>query len=145
MNVPDHRHISNGSVITLSGYCDQPYIVRNDDNSWTCLMTTGTVREGQQGQHIVAVRTHDQGRTWSEPVTIEPPDGPEASWAMPFRTPFGRTYAFYTYNADNLRTVLADEEFYRNRVDTLGKYAFKFSDDDGQPGRSDGTLSRLER
>jgi len=137
MNIPDTRHISNGLTITSSGYADQPYVVRNDDGSWTCLMTTGSGREGQQGQHIVAARTLDQGQTWSEPVAIEPPDGPEASWVLPFRTPYGRTYAFYTYNADNLRTVLADERFYINRVDSLGKYAFKYSDDDGRTWSKD--------
>jgi len=137
MNIPDPRHIDNGLTITSSGYSDQPYVIRNDDGSWTCLMTTGSGREGQHGQHIIAVRTLDQGRTWSEPVAIEPPDGPEASWVLPFRTPYGRTYAFYTYNADNLRTVLADEEFYVSRVDTLGKYAFKYSDDDGRTWSKD--------
>jgi len=137
MNIPDSRHISNGLTITSSGYSDQPYVVRNDDGSWTCLMTTGSAREGQHGQHIIAVRSLDQGQTWTEPVEIEPPDGPEASWVLPFRTLFGRTYAFYTYNADNLRTVLADEEFCVKRVDTLGKYAFKYSDDDGRTWSKD--------
>ncbi len=137
VKIPDPRHIENGREITSSGYSDQPYVVVNDDGSWTCLMTTGAGREGQHGQHVVAVRTDDQGRTWSEPVAIEPPDGPEASWVMPYRTPYGRIYAFYTYNAENMRTVIADDDFYKARVDTLGEYAFKYSDDDGRTWSQD--------
>ena len=132
MLISDPRHIENGREIASSGYSDQPYVVVNDDGSWTCLMTTGTGREGQHGQHIVAVRTEDQGRTWSEPVAIEPPEGQEASWIMPYRTPYGRIYAFYTYNAENMRSVIADDDYYQARVDTLGEYAFKYSDDDGK-------------
>ena len=103
MNIPDPRHIDNGLTITSSGYSDQPYVIRNDDGSWTCLMTTGSGREGQHGQHIIAVRTLDQGRTWSEPVAIEPPDGPEASWVL--RS--GRPMAVPTPSTPTMRTTFA--------------------------------------
>jgi hypothetical protein len=65
-------------------------------------------------------------------VDIEPAEGPEASWAMPYLTDYGRIYVFYTYNADNLREVNASTEYARKRVDTLGEYALKYSDDGGQ-------------
>ena len=132
---PDPRHIVNGREIASSGYCDQPYVIKNEDSTWTCVMTTGKGREGQRGQHVVAIRTSDQGKTWSKPVDIEPADCPEASWAMPLKVPSGRIYAFYTYNSQNLRQVITDADapfYYRNRVDSLGDYVFKYSDDNGQ-------------
>jgi hypothetical protein len=95
-------------------------------------MTTGRGQEGSNGQHIVATCSTDNGRTWTRLVDIEPADGPEASWAMPLITPNGRIYVFYTYNAQNLREVLADTDYARRRVDTLGEYAYKVSDDSGQ-------------
>jgi hypothetical protein len=52
---------------------------------------------------------------------------------MPLKVPGGRVYVFYTYNADNLRAVPAgNSEQINRRVDTLGKYVFKFSDDGGR-------------
>jgi hypothetical protein len=95
-------------------------------------MTTGAGHEGAGGQHIVSTRSRDKGKTWSDLVDIEPAYGPEASWAMPFLTPSGRVYVFYTYNADNIRSVIADTEYARKRVDTLGEYALKYSDDGGR-------------
>lgn len=47
---------------------------------------------------------------------------------MPYLTDYGRVYVFYTYNAANLREVIGGG----NRVDTLGEYAFKYSDDGGK-------------
>lgn len=129
----DERDIANGSMIPSEGYCDQPYVAKLSDGTWLCVMTTGQGHEGHQGQHIVSCRSTNLGRTWSNLVDIEPADGPEASWAMPFVTPTGRVYVFYTYNARNLRAVLSgdtDGAFIR-RVDTLGEYAFKYSDDGG--------------
>lgn len=128
----DPRNISDGFEIPSEGYCDQPYIVKTRDGAWLCVMTTGRGREGQQGQHIVATRSRDRGRTWSDPVDIEPSDGPEASWAMPYITRYGRVYVFYTYNTQNLREVAFGNGEICNRVDTLGDYAFKFSEDGGQ-------------
>lgn len=124
--------IASGREIPSEGYCDQPYVVTRPSGEWLCTMTTGRAREGSRGQHVVAIRTGDRGRTWSEPVDIEPADGPEASWVMPFITPSGRVYAFYTYNAADLREVIADTEYARHRVDTLGEYAFRYSDDGGR-------------
>lgn len=136
MNMPsdDPRRLGNGRIIpSLAGYCDQPYVVRLRDGVWLCVMTTGTGEEGQPGQRIVAMRSADQGVTWSAMVDIQPPDGREASWVMPFLTPYGRVYAFYTFNRDNLRRVATDpgHEACATRVDTLGVFAFRWSDDGG--------------
>jgi len=129
----DLRNITTGRVIPAEGYADQPYVVVTRDGRWLCVLTTGRGAEGQSGQHIIATISRDQGRTWSRPVDIEPAGGPEASWAMPLVVPGGRVYVFYTYNADNLRRVPdAAPENVARRVDTLGRYVFKYSDDHGR-------------
>ena len=130
--VPPPVEVETGWVIPSEGYCDQPYVVRLPDGTWLCTMTTGKGAEGATGQHVVSTRSGDRGQTWEPLVDIEPADGPEASWVMPFLTPGGRVYAFYTYNAANLREVIADNDYARRRVDTLGEYAFKHSDDGGR-------------
>lgn len=129
----DSRNIRTGRPIPDEGYCDQPYVVITDDGQWLCVMTTGQGVEGQPGQHVVAARSADRGATWSELIPIEPATGPEASWAMPLKVPGGRVYVFYTYNADNLRLAPGGNSPGTNRrVDTLGKYVYKYSDDHGK-------------
>ena len=119
------------SEIPSEGYCDQPYAVVNQRGEWVVVMTTGRGVEGEPGQHIVSTLSRDRGRTWGPLVDVEPPDGPEASWATCAMIPSGRIFVFYTYNADNLRQVLAEDGQYLKRVDTLGKLVFKYSDDGG--------------
>ena len=123
--------ITTGTEIPSEGYCDQPYVVKLSDNTWLCTMTTGKGHEGQSGQHVVSCRSTNRGKTWTPLTDIESADGPEASWVMPYLTGYGRVYAFYTYNAKNMREVKAKTEYARKRVDTLGEYAFKYSDDGG--------------
>lgn len=129
---PPAIDIATGYEIPSEGYCDQPYVVKLSDGTWLCTMTTGKGHEGQGGQHIVSCRSSDRGKTWEALVDIEPSDGPEASWAMPFLTAYGRVYVFYTYNAKNMREVIASTAHARRRVDTLGEYALKYSDDGGK-------------
>ena len=124
----DPRNLRTGSRIPDQGYCDQPYTVITKDGNWLSTMTTGPGREGDRGQHIVATISQDHGATWSEPIDIEPSDGPEASWVMPLVTPSGRVYGFYTYNGDNVRTW-KDKPI---RTDTVGWYCYKYSDDNGR-------------
>ena len=134
--IPDPRHLNNGWQIPSEGYCDQPYVVKTDDGAWLCIMTTGAGHEGATGQHVVSTRSTDCGRTWSELVDVEPADGPEASYAVLLKVPSGRIYAFYNHNTDNVRRVKADNppfgDGYCNRVDSLGHYVFKYSDDHGR-------------
>ncbi|MEY3285207.1 MAG: hypothetical protein RIR86_3220 [Acidobacteriota bacterium] len=132
----DIRNIKTGHVIPDEGYSDQPYVVITNDGAWLCVMTTGKGIEGEGGQHIVAVISRDKGRTWSAPIDIEPATGYEASWVVPFKTDYGRVYAFYTYNKSNIREVPNAASFGK-RVDTLGVYAFKYSDDHGQTWSKD--------
>jgi hypothetical protein len=129
--VADPRHIANGRIIPSEGYADQPYIVKTG-NAWLCVMTTGRGVEGAAGQHVIALRSTDQGRTWSKPIDIEPADGPEASYAVLLLVPSGRVYAFYNHNSDNVREVRREDSGVYQRVDSLGHYVFKFSDDGGR-------------
>jgi hypothetical protein len=130
--VLDPRHISNGWNIPSEGYADQPYIVGTDDGAWLCVMTTGAGIEGALGQHVVSMRSTDQGRTWSDIVPIEPSDGPEASYAVLLKVPGGRIYVFYNHNTDNVREVKREDQGVIARVDSLGHYVFKYSDDHGR-------------
>ena len=136
---PDPRWIENGLLIPSEAYADQPYIVETDDGAWLCAVTTGPGHEGQTGQHVVSRRSTDHGQTWSDPVDIEPSDGPEASYAVLLKTHFGRVYCFYNYNLANRRELLyEDGKTVCSRVDSLGQYVFRFSDDHGlswSPGR----------
>jgi len=129
---PPAIDITTGDEIPSEGYCDQPYVVKLPDGTWLCTMTTGEGHEGSTGQHIVSCRSSDRGKTWEPHVDIEPSDGPEASWVMPYLTRYGRVYVFYTYNAENRREVIASTAPASRRVDTLGKYALKYSDDGGK-------------
>ena len=109
----DPRNIRNGLVIPTETYSDQPYVVHTGDGAWLCVVTTGVGHEGQSGQHVVTLRSADQGKTWSTPVDVEPADGPEASYAVLLKAPpgtpqAGRIFCFYNHNTDNVREVIAD-------------------------------------
>jgi hypothetical protein len=130
--VPDPRHISNGWTIPSEGYADQPYIAKTDDGAWLCVMTTGPGREGAAGQHVISMRSADRGRSWSPPVPIEPADGPETSYAVLLKVPSGRIYAFYNHNTDRVREVKREDKGVYKRVDSLGHYVFKYTDDHGR-------------
>jgi len=132
----DLRHIRAGREIPTEIYSDQPYIAQTGDGAWLCVVTTGAGREGETGQHVVTMRSDDQGRSWSRPVDVEPADGPEASYAVLLAAPSGRIFCFYNHNTDNLRAVRADDPPYAGglcwRVDSLGHFVFKYSDDHGR-------------
>jgi len=125
----DWRDVANGLPIYEHGYCDQPYVVTLEDGTWVCVFTTNSGHEGDPSQYAVATRSSDRGQSWSEPVPIEPPDGPEASWAVPLLTDFGRVYAFYTFNGDDIRHHPDDGR--EIRADMLGWHAYRYSDDGG--------------
>lgn len=137
----DWRNLENAiAEIPSEGYCDQPYAVINRQGEWVVVMTTGAGREGQPGQHVVATISKDHGKTWSRRIDIEPASGPEASWVTPFLAPNGRIYAFYTYNADNMREVLNSKGKPIKRMDTMGRLAMKHSDDGGYTWSKDRTF-----
>jgi hypothetical protein len=131
-SVADPRHISLGRIIPGKGYADQPYIVQTDDGAWLCVMTTGSGREGEPGQTVMSMRSKDQGRTWDSGVPLEPITGPEASYAVLLKVPGSRIYAFYNHNTDNVREVKREDKAVYKRVDSLGHYVFKYTDDHGR-------------
>ncbi len=134
--IPDWRNIENGLEIPAKYYADQPYLLKADDGAWVCVVTTNIAEEGKPGQCIISTRSMDMGKTWSEPVLIEDCDGREASYAVIYKTPYGRIYVFYNHNTDNIRKVKADNppyiDGYCYRVDSLGYFVFKYSDDNGK-------------
>ena len=130
--VNDPRHISNGHTIPGEDYCDQPYVVKTGDGAWLCVMTTARGAEGAASQHVITTRSTDQGRTWSAPVDVEPPGVREASYAVLQKALSGRVYVFYNYNRDNVREVKREDGGVYSRVDSLGAFVFKFSDDHGR-------------
>lgn len=85
---------------------------------------------------MLSQRSCDKGITWENAVDVEPADGPESSYSVLLKIPSGRIYCFYNHNTDNLRQVKADNPPYENglcdRVDSLGYFVFKYSDDYGK-------------
>lgn len=136
----DWRNIYHGEEIPSGGYADMPLVVTLNDGSWLCVMTTGPGEEGNAGQHIVSTRSNDRGQTWSDLVAIEPSidePGHESSWVVPFHvehqgnSEFGRVYAFYVHNGERVTEVPGREDDLRYRVDKIGWYLYRFSDDAG--------------
>lgn len=132
----DWRDIKNGMVIPDESYSDQPYIVKTNDGAWLCVMTTGSGHEGVLGQHIISLRSLDQGKTWIDKCDVEPGEGVEASYAVLLKGPSGRVFVFYNHNTDNIREIKGDNPPYINgivkRVDSQGYFVFKYSDDNGK-------------
>ena len=132
----DWRNIEDGWVIPDESYSDQPYIVKTNDGAWLCAMTTGSGHEGQSGQHIISLRSIDQGKTWIDKQDVEPGSGIEASYAVLLKAPSGRIFVFYNHNTDNVREIIGDDPPYKNsivrRVDSQGYFVFKYSDDHGK-------------
>lgn len=125
----DWRNIINAvSIIPDENYCDQPYVVKAKNGDWVSIITTGSGSESQQGQHIVASISKDKGNTWSPLIDIESSKDPASSWGIPYITPFGRIYVFYTFNGDTINTLM-DKPLKHNSE--LGWYCFKYSDDNG--------------
>ena len=133
----DNRNITAGLEIPTITYSDQPYIVKTEDGVWLCCVTTGVGREGEPGQIVTTMRSTDRGHSWSAPIAVEPAGGPEASWAVLLKISGGRIYIFYVHNSDNVREVAADPgpwfpDGKCTRVDSLGYFVYKFSDDGGR-------------
>jgi len=129
----DWRLLDNGSRIPAEHYADQPYIVKTDDGGWLCCVTTGSGAEGASGQHIATCRSTDQGKTWGDPVSVEEPGDVENSYAVMLKAPSGRIFVFYNRNTDDIREIEDHQHTWKiTRVDCLGDFVFKYSDDHGR-------------
>ncbi|MBN2853255.1 MAG: exo-alpha-sialidase [Clostridia bacterium] len=131
----DWRNIETGMEIPSLHYSDQPFVIKNNENILLCCMTTGIGDEGVSGQKVMTMRSSDLGKTWKEMRSMEEDGAPENSYSVLLKTSFGRVYCFYNFNKDNIRRVKADNppftDGYCYRVDSLGYYAFRYSDDFG--------------
>jgi hypothetical protein len=143
MQKTDWRNIINGLEIPTVSYSDQPFVVKTDDGAWLCCVTTGNGHEGAPGQHVSTKRSTDQGKTWSKPVPVEVPGDVENSYAVMLKVPpvakalggrpSGRIYIFYNHNTDNVREAKCHNgKDVFSRVDSLGHFVFKYSDDHGK-------------
>ena len=129
----DWRYLPNRRVIIGDGYADQPYLLKTDDGAWLCCVTVSGKTEGAADQHVQTLRSLDQGRTWAPPVRVEPNEGLENSYAVMLKTSTGRIFLFYNHNTDNVREILShDRKQTFQRVDSLGHYVFRYSDDHGK-------------
>ncbi|MFO7637183.1 MAG: hypothetical protein R6W96_07725 [Clostridia bacterium] len=132
----DWRNIREGLPIPSLSYCDQPYFLKTSDGCWLLSLTTGGGEEGWQGQRVCTMRSRDRGRTWEDIRWMEDDDAPENSYAVLLRTYFGRVYCLYNFNSANIRRIPADNPPYNDgfctRVDSLGAYVFRYSDDHGK-------------
>lgn len=132
-NNGDWRNIENAlSVIPDENYADQPYVVIADNGDWVCVLTTGPGTESQNGQHMVATISQDKGKSWTPLIDIESSDAPPSSWGIPYKTPYGRIYVFYTFNGDRIENFPDGKPLTRNHNTELGWYCFKYSDDNGR-------------
>ncbi len=129
----DIRNIKTGLEIPTDSYSDQPYIIKANDGAWVCIVTTCEGHEGSAGQHVLVRRSTDQGKTWKDAVKLEGEEPRENSYAVMHKTPSGRIYAFYNFNEANVREIEAHHDRSKiKRVDSLGEYVFKYSDDHGK-------------
>ena len=125
----DWRYLPNGSLLHADTYVDQPYVTILDDESWLCVYTTNAAHEGAKGQHVACRVSRDKGKTWGENVKIEEPGKESKSWALPYKTEYGRVYVFYNYNGDKIHDLGERKNI---REDILGWYCYKYSDDNGK-------------
>ncbi len=130
--VPDWREITQGRSLPSENYTDQPYIVICDDGSWLCVVTTSQGAEAATSEHVVSTRSVDQGKTWSPVVPLEPSGPPESAYATAVKVPSGRIYAFYDHNTDNVRSILRFDGTPESRVDSMGHFVFRYTDDGGR-------------
>lgn len=116
------KNFNNQQLVWADDYADMPYLVKLPDGRLGMTITVGADREGASEQHVVWLSSRDNGATWSEPISLEPPGGPEASWAMPF-VKDSRLYVVYAYNTRNRRAWPLSDGGARTRVDMLGDMA----------------------
>ena len=126
----DLRNVDNAiSIIPNENYVDQPYVVIAKNGDWLCVLTTGSGTESQEGQHMVASISSNKGKTWSPLINIEESDAPSSSWGIPYVTPYGRIYVFYTFNGDTIKSLNGKPLKHNTE---LGWYCFKYSENNGR-------------
>ena len=135
-SLDDTRLIATGLKIPTKFYADQPFLTPTKDGGLLCVVTTGLGHEGSRSQHVLSMKTFDEGESWQDLTPLESPDAPESSWGVPITSPSGRVFVFYIFNADDIRELPADNPPYpggvTQRMDSHGHYVFRWSDDHGK-------------
>jgi hypothetical protein len=105
----DERFIPNGEFIHDGGYCCQPYCAVLPDKSWSCTMTFNdrSWAEGSPGQHMIATRTTDHGKSWSEFVAVSEYSNTSTSGGGAYGSILAsddgsRLFSIFIYNSQNV-------------------------------------------
>lgn len=91
-------------------------------------------REGQIGEHIVSVTSADQGKTWSDPLPLEPDRTIDNAYSTISLTPGGRIYVSYNMNLNKTHTLNGNNI---SRFDELGSFVMRYSDDGAKSWSAD--------
>ena len=93
-------------------------------------MASGTRACGQAERCRLALHARNaQGRTWSEPLALEPDRTIDNAYSTITLTPSGRIYVSYNMNVNGIHTLNGHNI---SRVDELGEFVMKYSDDGGR-------------
>ncbi len=79
---------------------NEHFLVREAPDGNLMAVWTQSSYEGAGDHRILFARSHDNGRTWSEPTRVAGPAGPDddtlmASWGFPITSASGRIYVFW--------------------------------------------------
>ena len=135
----DSRWIPNGHILRDGGYSCQPYCAVLPDGTWSCVMTfihAPVWVEGQPGEHMVSMRSKDQGETWDKFVTIEPYSNTttgqvSAYGSVAARQDGSRIFALWIQNVNNVSHLPGQQPSNTFRADMLGNFVWKYSEDQG--------------
>ena len=137
----DARNISAGITMYKWGYLDQPYCViipnntlpyngiKISPNRWVCVVTGGPGGEGSSGEVVLSLYSDDNGKTWSNPIHVDPNTTLTNAYAVIAMNEYGRIYAMYNFNGNNVSSLPNGQKI--TRTDSLGLFAYKYSDDSG--------------
>jgi hypothetical protein len=134
----------NGITMLHDGYLDQPYCdVIPSTGRWICTITDNVKPEGSAGEHVAAIWSDDNGKTWTKPVSVEPAPNNTLlanAYSMTIVAPgMGRTeagaptervYSIYNMNTQNV-THDGSGGPPITRVDMLGRFWMRYSDTGG--------------
>lgn len=131
----DPRNLLAGNIMIESAYLDQPYCVISSSTAhageWMCVVTQDGEHEGGSGEHLLAIRSSDEGQTWSAPVVLEPGTTLTNAYSAVVQEPSsGRVFCAYNMNVHNISKLPSGQS--TSRTDELGVFRMRYSDDNGR-------------
>lgn len=137
--VLDPRWIPNGLTLRDGGYSCQPYCAVLPSGTWSCVMTYIAAprwAEGSPGEHMVGMRSTDQGKTWTDFVALEPYSNATTAQVSAYgsvvaRPDGSRVFAVWIQNVHNVSHLPGAAPSTSFRADMLGAFVWKYSDDEG--------------